>query len=117
VDGVVLETTARNPKEVADSWKPWYLGPLVRIRIKDSLAAYDNALALKSFPGPILVLGAEKDRTLEVELARSLNQALVAGGRKVTYVEIPGGGHSTLPGSPEFMPALEVFFDAVATAP
>jgi pimeloyl-ACP methyl ester carboxylesterase len=117
VDGVVLEATARNPQEVAEAWKPWYLGPFVRVRIKPSLAAYDNAEALKVFAGPILVLGAEKDQTLPFRLAQSLDRALEERGRNVTFVEVAGAGHNNLAARPEFQPALTALFAKVRAAP
>jgi hypothetical protein len=87
---VILEATARNAAETAKAWTPWYAGPFVQIKIGPGIDAYDNATALKDFKGPILVFGATKDKTLPVQLARSLNTALKAEGLDVTYVEFCG---------------------------
>ncbi len=94
-DAVVLEATALNVKEVAKSWKPWYL-PFVGVDIKDSLNDYDNARALAHFKGPIIVLGAKKDETLEVGLARSLRKALKKRGVNLSYLEFKKAGHSNI---------------------
>jgi pimeloyl-ACP methyl ester carboxylesterase len=115
-DGVILETTARNAAEVARAWTPWYAGPFVRIKIEEGLKAYDNANALKAFKGPVLVLGATQDKTLPVQLARSMNRALEELGLNVEYVEFKDGGHSNLPGQPGFADAISAFFARLAPA-
>ncbi len=113
VAGIVIETSARNAREVAQSWTPWYAAPFVRIEIAEGFGDIDVANALKSFKGPVLVLGAEKDETLPVQLARSLDKALKEQGANVTYVEFAGGGHSNLPAFPDFAPTIARFFAAV----
>lgn len=116
-DGVILETTARNAAEVAKAWTPWYAGPFVRIRIEEGLKAYDNANSLKAFKGPVLVLGATQDKTLPVQLARSMNKALEELGVDVEYVEFKDGGHSSLPGQPGFADAISAFFNRLGPPP
>ena len=115
-DGVVLEATARNAAEVAKAWTPWYAGPFVRIKIEEGLKSYDNANSLKAFKGPVLVLGATQDKTLPVQLARSMNKALEELGVDVAYVEFKDGGHSNLPGQPGFADAINAFFARLAPA-
>lgn len=107
---IILETTARNAAEVAKAWTPWYAGPFVHIKIGPGIDAYDNANALKGFRGPILVFGATKDKTLPVQLARSLDKALKAEGLDVSYVEFPEGGHSTSAHEPGFREAVDGLF-------
>lgn len=109
-DGVVLETTARSAAEVADAWTPWYASAFVRVQVADSLAAYDVAGALRGFRGPVLVIGARRDRTLPVELSRSLHDALAAQGSRVSYVELPSAGHNDAPADPAFARAVQRFF-------
>lgn len=108
--GVILEASARNAAEVAKAWTPWYAGPFVRIEIAPGLDAYDNANALKGFKGPVLVLGASLDKTLPVQLARSVGKALKDEGIDVSYIEFKEGGHSNLPGQPKFSEAIGAFF-------
>ncbi len=115
-DGVILETTARNAAEVARAWTPWYAGPFVRVKIEEGLKAYDNANSLKGFKGPVLVLGATQDRTLPVQLARSMHRSLEALGVDVAYVEFKDGGHSNLPGQPGFSDAISSFFARLTPA-
>ena len=101
VDAVVLEATARNVDEVAKAWKPWWLP--ARIRPDASLRTFDTATALKNFPGPVVIIGAERDGVLPVELHRSLADALP----EAEYVEVADGNHYTAGPSPEARAAVE----------
>ena len=115
-DGVILEATARNASEVAKAWTPWYAGPFVHVKIEEGLKAYDNANSLKAFKGPVLVLGAAQDKTLPVQLARSMSKALENLALDVVYVEFKDGGHSSLPGQPGYNDAINAFFARLTPA-
>lgn len=112
-DGVIFEASARNAARVADAWKPWFLGPLVRVNIAEGLGGYDNALALKERDVPVLVLGGRKDRTLPVKLARDLARTLEKQGARVDYVEFPQGVHSDFPGQSNFPQVIDAYFKAL----
>ena len=109
-DGVIIETSARNAREVAEAWTPWYAAPFVRIEIAEGFGDIDVASALKDFKGPVLVLGGEKDATLPVQLARSVGKALKDEGVAAEYVEFKGGGHSDLIVQDEFAATVNAFF-------
>jgi pimeloyl-ACP methyl ester carboxylesterase len=115
-DAVILETSAPNARETAEAWTPWYAAPFVRIVIPRSLADFDAAAALGEFGGPVLVMGAARDRVLPVSLSRSLYEALKDGGRDVTYIEFAGGGHTDLMRQADFAPALTNFFARLSGA-
>jgi uncharacterized protein len=115
-DGIILEATARNATEVAKAWTPWYAGPFVKITIEPGLKAYDVATLMKDFKGPALVLGATLDKTLPVQLARSLDKALKEEGVDTTYIEFKDGGHSSLPGQAGYSKAIDDFFSRVYVA-
>jgi len=108
--GIIIETSARNAAEVAREWTPWYAAPFVRIEIAEGLRGFDSANVLKGFKAPVLVMGAEKDETLPVSLARSLGKALKAESVDAAYVEFKGGGHSNLILQPDFAPTIAAFF-------
>ena len=112
--GVIIETSARNAREVAEAWTPWYAAPFVRIEIAEGFGDIDVAKALKGFRGAVLVLGGEKDGTLPVQLARSVGKALTDGGVAAEYVEFKGGGHSDLIGQGAFAAVVAGFFAQVA---
>ncbi len=115
-DGLIIETSARNAREVAEAWTPWYAAPFVRIEIAEGFGDIDVANALKDFKGPVLVLGGEKDETLPVQLARSVGKALKDGGVDAQYVEFKRGGHSDLIVQDGFVDAVSAFFAKVRAA-
>jgi pimeloyl-ACP methyl ester carboxylesterase len=115
-DGVILEATARNALEIGRAWRPWF-APFIRLSVDESLANFDVADSLGNFRGPILVLGARRDRTLPIRLSRSLNEALRAEGAHVTYVEFPNAQHVDIAWQPEFPAAASPFFASIAGHP
>jgi len=114
IDGVILETTARDAREVAKAWSPPVLGMLLRIEVEESLAAYDVADALAPLGVPALVIGAGDDTTLPVPLARSLAKALETAGVDTTYVEFPKAEHVTVAAQPGLDAVLAAFFDKIS---
>jgi pimeloyl-ACP methyl ester carboxylesterase len=115
-DGVILEATARNALEIGRAWRPWF-APFIRLSVDESLANFDVADALRDYRGPILLLGARRDRTLPIRLSRSLNEALRTNGASVTYVEVPQAQHVDIAWQPEFPAAASSFFASVAGRP
>jgi pimeloyl-ACP methyl ester carboxylesterase len=109
-DGVILEGTARNAREVADALTPWIMAPFVKVDVAESLKGYDNVEALRGFNGPILVLGARRDRTLPVKLSRNIASALRRQGGHVRYVEFRHGEHGNFGAQPEFRKTISDFF-------
>ena len=103
VDAIILETTARNVREVAKAWKPWW-APL-RLRPEESLEAFDTAEALSGFPGPVLVIGAGRDSVLPVELHRSLAESIPAPLTR--YIELPDATHYSAGFDPGTVKAVE----------
>ena len=116
-DGVILEATARNALEIGHAWRPWYATPFVRLSVAETLASFDVAEALDGFDGPILLLGAGRDRVLPVRLSRSLREALRTHGARVTYVEFPHAEHLDITWQPDFAAAAHPFFASVAGQP
>lgn len=110
---MIIETSARNAREVAQAWTPWYAAPFVRIEIKEGFGDIDVAKALAGFTGPVLVLGGEKDETLPVQLARSVGKALKDEGVAAEYTEFKGGGHSDLIVQDQFAATIARFFAKV----
>lgn len=109
VDGIILETTATNAQDVSKAVIPWFAKLFIRARPAESLQAYDMVETLKTETAPILILGAQKDKTLPVELSRKLAAGLQAAGRDVTYVEFPNANHISVPTQDNFLPTLTGF--------
>lgn len=111
VDAIVLETTGPSPTAIATDRVKFI--PYYTVRVRGGFEAYDIPGLLKTFPGPILVAGAGKDRTLPVYLSQNLAEALRQEGRDITYVEIPEAVHNGAADTPEFMAAAKPFFALV----
>lgn len=109
-DGIIIETSAKNVDQIVDDLFPLIAKPFVEVNVKESLRAYDNANALKAFAGPVLVLGAGKDKTLSVKLSRKLASALEAQGNDIEYVEFPTARHSTVRRAEGFADTANKFF-------
>ncbi|MDP3494641.1 MAG: alpha/beta hydrolase family protein [Hyphomonadaceae bacterium] len=93
VDAIVLEATAPNFSEVMDARKPWFTPPTLQLELTNGLKSYDVGEALSDFSGPIMVLGAGRDETFPVTLARSLAERLRKQGLAVTYLEYSAADH------------------------
>jgi pimeloyl-ACP methyl ester carboxylesterase len=107
---LILETTARNAKEVVREWTPPWMRPLVFPKISPSLARYDNARAIGGAKFPVLVLGAGQDKTLPVGLSRSLATALKEANVVVSYHEFAQAEHWNVPNQRDFRKVANTFF-------
>lgn len=113
IDGVIIETSAKNITEVGNAIIPSLIKPVIKFKLSESLKNYDNALSLAGFEGRILVIGAGKDEDLPVKLSRSLAEALEASGRDIVYAEFPEAGHFTSSEQPAFEKTLNLFMTSV----
>ena len=111
VDVAVFETSARSAAAVARAWTPWFAKPFVRVQVSESLAAYDNAAALRDFSGRALVLGAGRDESLPVSLSRELAASLEQVGVATRYEEFDEATHMDVSLQPDFVARLTRFFE------
>jgi pimeloyl-ACP methyl ester carboxylesterase len=91
-DAIVLEATAPNAADLAETRKPWFAP--VTLKLKEGLL-YDVPAALAGFKGKIVVVGGGKDTIMPVRLARSLADQLKAASLDVTYFEYASADHQT----------------------
>jgi pimeloyl-ACP methyl ester carboxylesterase len=116
-DGLVLETTAPNAAAVARAWTPSYARLFVRANVAPSLQSYDVVAASAQVSGPVLVLGATKDETLPVTLARQVADGLKARNARVTYQEYPDAKHHNVSAQKGFADTVADFFKTVESQP
>ena len=107
VDALVLETTAPNVRQVAREWLPVGMGRL--IPIAGALKRYDTPAALADFDGPVLILGAGRDRVLPVSLSRQLAEALP----RARYLELPEATHYSAGFDPRAQAAVAAMLDGL----
>lgn len=109
IDGVVIETSAQNVDVAVAARIPKLLKPFIRPNIDTALQGYDIADSLTAFDGPILVMGAGKDRVLGVKASRDLAEALRAQGLNVSYAEFEAVGHNTIPRADNYQAVMAKF--------
>jgi pimeloyl-ACP methyl ester carboxylesterase len=112
VDAIILETTALSPQRLAKD-RTWAL-PIVDVQVQGDWRSFDIPEMLSAFAGPVMVIGAEEDKTLVVNLAREVDAALKAKGLDVTYVEYAGKGHMDAALHSGFADDASVFFRKVS---
>ena len=112
VDAIILETTALSPQRLAKD-RTWAI-PIVDVQVQGDWRAFDIPEMLSGFSGPVMVIGAEKDTTLQVSLAREVGTALKEKGLAVTYVEYAGKGHLDAALHSGFAKDATAFFGKVA---
>jgi hypothetical protein len=90
IEGIILVTPWDTLHAVAREKFPWMP---VGLFLKDK---YDTVVNLKTFPGKIAVIGAERDEVIPIGHALALYKALPGAKRMWT---IKGAGHNDWPGS------------------
>ena len=113
-DAIVYETTALNSEEASKEWKPWFMRVLpIKMVPEEGMNDDNNALPIKGFEGPVLVIGGAKDKVLPAWLSRSLYEAIQAQGNDVTYIEAEQGTHINAPMQMDFQEQAVSFFAAI----
>lgn len=86
--------------------------------IRDSGTEFKSDIHITRIPCPILILHAQDDRVVPVELGRKLYKAAedarLPGAKPVTLVELEakyGFGHLDIPHAPEFLSIIRKFVD------
>lgn len=112
VDAIVLETTALSPQRMAKD-RTWAL-PLIDVQVQGDWRTFDIPTMLADFTGPIMVVGAGKDQTLPVPLAREVGEALKGQNPAVTYVEYAQATHLNATLNSDFARDAATFFAGVS---
>lgn len=110
-DAMIFEASARNAKEVGDSWKPWYTTFLIRVEVESGLEGFDSAQALEGYEGKVAVLSGGRDIILAPALQRDLADTLRAQGVDVTLMNFPTAGHDDISDQPDFAARIGDFVD------
>jgi uncharacterized protein len=108
-DGVILLATATTVEEFKDVAIPWYMKLLLDVQVDPELRTIDNLTAVRSFQGPLLVVGAEKDTQVPPVLSERLFKAAATPADRKQLVIVQGAGHNDLIGTPGLRDALRVF--------
>ena len=95
IDALVLQGSATNVDDWIDKKTPWYTKPFLTIEVDEAFNAVDNEVVVSNFySGPLLVIGAENDQQVPVELSSALYNASTSENKKLVIVE--GADHGSM---------------------
>ena len=89
--GLILESTSSDIAAMGRNMIPALMRPALRLRIDESLEAFDFFGFAVSAQTPILVLAAREDTQADLETVSRFAERLKASGATVTLIETPGG--------------------------
>lgn len=94
--GLVLESTATNPRDWAEHQVPWWAWPFVTIEIAPNLQPEDNLARIGRYRGPLLLLAGEDDDLTPAWMAEAIFEkaASAPGEKRLLIVEDAGHGRT-----------------------
>jgi uncharacterized protein len=102
-EGLVLESTATNTADWADTQAPFF----IRVQIADKLREQDNIARLKEYRGPLLIVAGDKDKVTPVKLSQKLFEEAASPDKELVIV--PGGNHGDSFEKPEALAKFRAF--------
>ena len=95
INGLVLEGSATNVDEWIDAKVPWYTKPFLTLEIDEAFHTVDNAKVVSTYyNGPLLIIGAENDDQVPVELSNKLYE--VSQSNNKTLIIVENADHSSM---------------------
>lgn len=112
VDALVLQGSATNVDDWIDKKTPWYTKPFLTIEVDDAFNTVDNEVVVSNFyRGPLLVIGAENDEQVPVELSSALYNASKSENKKLVIVE--GADHGSMLDKPKEIALYKQFINSI----
>lgn len=102
---LVMEAGFANVSDVAKG-VAGPLAPAVRTRLEPETLENDIPVLLTSYDQPIVIVASRTDETIPFSTTRRLVQRLQDGGRKVDFIVLPKGRHSTFYQDPDYDPPV-----------
>ncbi len=109
--GLIIEGSAADYQAVGRDFVPSLAKPFVKVRLDPALNAFDYQGYVLAARTPVLLLSGTKDKVVRPARMREFQQALEAGGTKVTFAPAPVG-HSGALEAAEGRAALAAFIGA-----
>jgi pimeloyl-ACP methyl ester carboxylesterase len=111
VNGLVMHGSATNVDDWADEKTPWYM-PFMTLEMSENFRKADNArVVAQDYLGPLLVIGAEDDEEVPVELSEKL---FAASQSKIkTLVIVPNANHQDMLKDDNTIKAYRTFIEAL----
>lgn len=98
---LVLESPATNVRDWVRGQVPWFVRPLVPLRIAPEVLAEDNLRRVASYVGPLLVMSGGRDRMTPPWMAERIYQTSASVNKHLLLV--PGATHGDI----MYQPAAE----------
>lgn len=108
-DGIILITTFSNVNDVLESTLPWYIKPFMKVTFDAKLATIDNERALKSYTGPLLIIGAENDNQTPAPLSVRVFSAAATPADQKQLVIAKGAERNNILNASETRDAIRKF--------
>jgi uncharacterized protein len=108
-DGAILLATATTVEEFMNVAIPWYMKIFFDMQVDPALRAIDNLTAVRTFKGPLLVVGAAKDSQVPPVLSERLFKAAATPADKKQLAIVQGADHNDLIDTPGLRAALKNF--------
>ena len=89
--GLIIEGSAADYQAVGRDFVPGLAKPFVKVRLDPALNAFDYQGYVISARTPVLLLSGTRDKVVRPARMREFQQALEAGGTKVTFAPVPVG--------------------------
>ena len=91
---------------------PWYTKLFLTIEIDEVFNTVDNEVVVSNYySGPLLIIGAENDQQVPVELSTSLYNASKSANKKLMIVK--GADHSSMLNKPEEIAIYKQFINSI----
>ncbi len=89
--GLIIEGSAADYQAVGRDFVPGIAKPFVKVRLDPALNAFDYQGYALAARAPVLLLSGTQDKVVRPARMREFQQALEAGGMKVTFAPVPVG--------------------------
>jgi hypothetical protein len=109
--GLIIEGSAADYQAVGRDFVPGLAKPFVKLRLDPALDAFDYQGYVVAARATVLLLSGTKDKVIRPVRMREFQQALEAGGTKVTFAPVPVGHGGALE-SADGRAALAAFIGA-----
>ncbi len=109
--GLIIEGSAADYRAVGRGFVPGLAEPFVNVRLDPARNAFDYQGYVVAARAPVLLLSGTRDKVIRPARMREFQQALEAGGTKVTLAPVPVGHGGALEAA-EGRAALAAFISA-----
>ncbi|GAA74923.1 MULTISPECIES: alpha/beta fold hydrolase [Pseudoalteromonas] len=83
VDGLVLEGSITNVKQMTSARIPWYAKPFININFSKQLTTINNLKMVQDYKSPLLIMTGENDMQTPISLAKELYKEAISSQKQL----------------------------------